>query len=166
MKALKISLIIIAVAVFVSGILYLFFKPLFYHFLYPFDRITGTIHVTMNGEKYNLKSDDVTGQYESNDEINVKARKETDGLNISVHGGEYGPYSLVIHIDGLNEPIQARIYQYNWWNVTSFNLDITIDSAEESIKFTSSANVNGVTENNSTTVAFSDDPFVYYIVSI
>ena len=120
----------------------------------------------MNGEKYNLKSDDVTGQYESNDEINVKARKEADGLNISVHGGEYGPYSLVIHIDGLNEPIQARIYQYNWWNVTSFNLDITIDRAEESIKFTSSANVNGSTENNSTTVAFSDDPFVYYIVSI
>ena len=77
MKALKKSIIIIAVilavAVLASGILYFFFKPVFYHFLYPFDRITGIIHVTMDGEKYKLISDDVTGQYDFKDEISVKA---------------------------------------------------------------------------------------------
>lgn len=170
MKALKKSIIIIAVilavAVLTSGILYFFFKPVFYHFLYPFDRITGIIHVTMDGEKYNLISDDVTEQYEFKDEISVKAHKDSDGLKTSIHGGEYGPYSLAIHIDGLNEPIKAVIYQYNWWNVTEFNLDISIDSAAETITLTSIAEVNGITENHSTTVAFSDKQYEYYIVSV
>ena len=170
MKAFKKSIIIIAlilaVAVLVSGILYLFFKPVFYHFLFPFDRITGTIHVTMNEEKYNLKKDDVIGQCDFKDAINVKAREDADGLKISIHGGEYGPYSLAIHIDGLNEPIIAVIYQYNWWNVSKFNLDISIDNAAETITFASNAKVNDTLENHSTTVAFSDEQYVYYIVSV
>ena len=144
----------------------MFFKPVFYHFLFPFDRITGTIHVTMNEETYNLKTDDVTGQCDFKDDISVKAREGADGLKISIHGGEYGPYSLAIHIDGLNAPIKAVIYQYNWWNVTAFNLDISIDSAAETITFTSTAKVNNAMENHSTTVAFSDEQYVYNIVSV
>lgn len=170
MKALKKPVIIIALflaaAIFISGILYLFFKPTFYHFLYPFDRITGTIHVTMDEEKYNLKSDDVIGQYEFKDEINVKVSNDADGLRTSIHGGEYGPYSLTIHINGLNDPIKAVIYQYNWWNVTKFNLDISIDSAAGTITFTSIAKVNGTKENHSSTVAISDEQYVFYIVSV
>ncbi len=170
MKTLKKPIIIIAVilafAVFVSGILYLFFKPFYYHFFYPFDRITGTIHVTMNGETYNLKSDDVSGQYDFEDEINVRVRKDADGLRTAVHGGEYGPYSLIIHIDGLNAPLQAVIYQYDRWNVTKFNLDISIDSEEESITFTSVAKVNGTMVNNSSAFTFSEEQYVYYVVSV
>lgn len=165
-KSIKIIAVILAVALLVSGILYLFFKPVFYHFLYPFDRITGTIHVTMNGEKYQLKSNDVIGQCDFKVEINVKARKDADGLKTSIHGGKYGPYLLAIHIDGLDEPLKAVIYQYNWWNVTEFKLDISIDSAAETITFTSTARVNDAMENHSTTVAFSDEQYVHYIVSV
>ena len=170
MKALKKSIIIIAVifavAVLASVILYFFFKPVFYHFLYPFDRITGIVHVTMDGEKYNLISDDVIGQYEFKDEINVKVSNDADGLRTSIHGGEYGPYSLTIYIDGYNDPIEVGIYQYNWWNVTKFDLDISIDSEAATITFTSVAEVNGTKENHSTTVAISDEQYVFYIVSV
>lgn len=165
-KLIKTTAAILAVAVLASGILYLFSTPLFYHFLYPFDRIAGTVHVTMNGEEYKLKSSDVTGQFDFTEEIAVRVREDADGASLSVHGGKYGPYSLIIRADGLNAPLEMVIYQYNWWNVTKFNMDISIDNAAETITFTSTAKVNGVTESRSTTASFSDGTYKHFIVSV
>ena len=167
-KGYRIAAFVLASVLLFVGVLFLFFKPLLYR-LYPFDRITGTVCVSIDGEKNELKRSDVAVRYD-NSEIDVGFREDFDGARISVQGGEYGPYTLIINIDGLNSPIEAVIYQYNWWNVSKFNLDISIDNANESITLTSSSNSlneNGksVRENHSSKSAFSEKHIIT-IVSV
>lgn len=160
-KAIKVIAILLALVVLFEGIMYLFFKPLFYHFFYPFDRITGTVCITIDGKQYDLKRTDVVGRHDSGKEIGTGFRKTADGAKLSIRGGEYGPYTLTIHVDGVNTPLEVMIYQYNWHNVVKFHLDISIDSAAETITYTSTATVNGSrsAEERSTAISFSDSIF-------
>ena len=166
-KATKIIAVTLAVILLLAGISYLFLKPLYYRFFYFGDRISGTVHITIDGEEYDLQRSDVTGQQDFMNEVEVGVRNGTDGARISIHGGEYGPYSLMINVDGLNAPLEAVIYQYNWWNISKFTLDISIDHAAETVTFTSTAQVNDTpAESRMTTVAFSDGKFKHYIVTV
>lgn len=162
-----ISIILAAVLLFVL-ISYLFFKPLFYRF-YPFDRITGTVCVTVDGEKSDLKSSDISGSY-GDEEVGVGFSSVEDGAKISIHGGEYGAYTLKIKADAVVSPLEAVIYQSNWWSAAKFDLDISIDSASKKITFTSTAQVlneegKWITEKRTNTAAFSDREYSHYIVS-
>lgn len=166
-KATKIIAVILAVILLVAGISYLFLKPLYYRLFYFGDRISGTVHITIDGKEYDLQKSDVTGQQDYKNEVDVGVLNGTDGARISIHGGEYGPYSLLINVDGMSAPLEAVIYQYNWWNTSKFTLDISIDHAAETVTFTSTAQVNDTAaESRSTTVAFSDGKFKHYIVTV
>lgn len=163
----KFIALIFAVALLFFVVLFLFCKPIAHRF-YPFDRITGTVRVTVDGEKYDLKAGNVTGWHDEREEVEVELRETADGAKLSMHGGEYGPYVLVFHINGTDLPLEAVVYQYNWYNVTEFELDISIDTAAETVTFSSSAEVvtDSVTEEHTTTAAFSDDPRWHSIVSV
>ena len=50
-KSAKIISIILAAALLFAGLVFLLFRPLYYRF-YPFDRITGTVRITIDGEAY------------------------------------------------------------------------------------------------------------------
>lgn len=168
-KTAKIIAIILAAALLLAGLVFLLFRPLYYRF-YPFDRITGTLRITVDGEEYALKAGDVTGRLDAS-EIAVGFRNGADGAEISIRGGEYGPYSLLIQVDGVSIPMEAVVYQSNWWNVVKFDLDISIDRAAGTITFTSSAKVvnagsRRITEKHTTTASFSDGKPVHYIVTV
>lgn len=170
-KATKIIAVILAVILLLAGISYLFLKPLYYRFFYFGDRITGTISVTIDGEKYDLKGSDLFATHDNEKDIKIGFRNQEDAAAISIHGGEYGPYRLMIQIDGIDSPLEAVIYQYNWYNVSKFDLDVSIDHETETITFSSTAQVlseNGEldTENRSTTVGFSDGKCIHYIVTV
>jgi hypothetical protein len=170
-KATKIITVILAVILLFAGISYLFLKPLYYRFFYFGDRITGTISVTTDGEKYDLKASDLSATHDNEKDIKIGFRNEADAAAIAIHGGEYGPYTLMIHIDGIDFPLEAVIYQYNWYNISKFDLDVSIDHETETITFSSTAQVlseNGEldTENRSTTVGFSDGKCIHYIVTV
>ena len=98
-KATKIIAVVLAVILLFAGISYLFLKPLYYRFFYFGDRISGTVHITIDGEEYDLQRSDVTGQQDFMNEVEVGVRNGTDEARISIHGGEYGPYSLMINVD-------------------------------------------------------------------
>lgn len=170
-KATKIIAVILAVILLLAGISYLFLKPLYYRFFYFGDRITGTISVTIDGEKYDLKGSDLFATHDNEKDIKIGFRNQEDAAAISIHGGEYGPYRLMIQIDGIDSPLEAVIYQYNWYNVSKFDLDISIDRAAETITFSSTAQVFNETgelskENRTTTAVFSDGRYTHYIVTV
>ena len=163
-KATVIIAVLLAAVLLFAAISYLFFKPLFYRF-YPFDRITGTVCVTTDGEKTDLNEGDVTAFYDY-EEIGIGFHNAEDGAKISIHGGEYGSYTLKIKVDGVGSPLEAVIYQSNWWNVSKFNMDISIESAAKKITFTSNAEVlneegKWITEEHTTTAAFSDGKYIH-----
>lgn len=170
MKVVKLIAIIVAAVLLFVGISYLFFKTLYYRLFYPWNRINGTICITIDGKEYKLKESDVTGSHES-EEIGIGFRNGTDGTKVSIHGGDYGPYTLMIHVDGISAPLEVVVYQYNWWNVSEFDLDISIDNTKETISFNSTAQVldeDGikVTEKHSTRAKFSDGYYVHHVVSV
>ena len=166
-RTCKFFVLVLAVALLFVVVVFVFCKPIAHRF-YPFDRITGTVRVTVDGEPYDLKAGDVTGSQYGREDVEVELRKTADGTKLSMHGGEYGPYVLVFHINGTDLPLEAVVYQYNWYNVTEFELDISIDTAAETVTFSSIAEVvtDSVTEEHTTTAAFSDDPRWHSIVSV
>ena len=170
MKAIKIISIIVFAIILLVLISFFFFKPLFYRVFYPWNRINGTIHLRIDGEKYDLNGNDLTVMHE-NATIEFECRKSEDGTKVSIHGGDYGPYRLIINSEGTNFPLEVVIFQYNWWNIVDFDLDISLDSASNKITFTSNAQVlneNGkeVMEKHSTSFELTVKDFIYYIVSL
>ena len=164
-KVKKIIAIVVAVLL-LAGIALILINHLLYRFIFNSDRITGTIHVTLDGEEYDLKDGDVTGCYESN-VIGIEFSKTTDGAKVSTRGGDYGPYELWIHIEGLASPLKAVVFQYNWWNVVEFDLTVSIDSAAEKITIRSKAKVLfNSSEEHTSEFNLSDEYIGHYIVSI
>lgn len=162
----KFIALVLAVALLFVAVVLLLCKPIAHRF-YPFDRITGTVSVTVDGEPCALKAGDVTG-WRGREEVEVGFRETADGAKLSIRGGDYGPYVLVFHINGTDIPLEAVVYQYNWYNVTEFDLNISIDTAAETVTFSSTAEVvtDSNTEKRTTTAAFSDSPRWHLMVSV
>ena len=98
-------------------------------------------------------------------------KKNGAGSKVSIHGGDYGPYTLMINAYGSEHPPEVVIFQYNWWNVAEFDLNIVIDRAADKITFTSSAQIlnedgKKIAENNTASFDLSDENIEYYIVSV
>ncbi len=171
MKAVKTTAIILAVILLFIGIICFFYKPLYYR-VYPWDRITGTIHVTIDGEEYELKNSEITASYTGHGKkVGNGYNNSDDGTKVSMHGGDYGPYSFFIRIEEVDSLIEAVVYQYNSWNVTKFDLDISIDHTTDKITVTSTAQVlneeaQWTTQERKTESELSHGKITHYIVSI
>ncbi len=169
MKTVKI-IATVAVVLLLAGISWIVLFPLYCRYLFSSNRITGTIFVTVDGEKYDLKDGDVTGLYENSD-IGVELSNMPDGARVSTLGGDYGPYTLSIHIEGMDTPLTVVVYQYNWWNVTEFDLTVSVDTSAGKISIKSKAKVLNETifigqEEHSTEFNLSDENITHIIVSI
>ena len=169
-KTIKIIAIILALILLFIAISYFFIKPLYYRLFYFSDRIRGTVSVEIDGEKYDLKGSEVKGTFQ-NQTIRTGFKDVDEGANISIRAGEYGPYRLLITIDKLNITLECIVYQYNWWNVCDFDLDISIDSTTGKVKLSSSATVlnekaEKTEHKNSSENDFFDEKITYYITSI
>ena len=99
-----------------------FVKPIRYR-LYPGDRITGTVQVTVNGQPVALSADDVSGS----DKVNVLPN---GGVDVRIRGGDYGEHTFFVAFSADHTPLAVHCFQHNWWSVMRF--DVTIDVSAES----------------------------------
>ena len=121
-KKIILTICIIMAVCFSLCILY---KPIYYR-LYLGDRIKGNIEIKIDDRTYFLE--------ENNFHSSGKSKMFDDGTaGISIRAGEYGIYSLEILGTPIEKPISIRCYQYNWWNVMDFELDIKIDTAQNEV---------------------------------
>ena len=157
--------LLIALAI---GSLKLLFPQLYYR-LYLGDRITGTVTVTVDGDPYPLEHDAITP---TDSDLFKQARVSyrSDGsARVRIHSGAYGMYGFCLTIDGVAQPIHITAYQFNWWNVTSFDLSVSIDTEANTVTFST---VTEQLHNNGTvytyvrteTVPLADSEIVFSIV--
>lgn len=100
----------------------LIYKPVYYR-LYPGDRIRGDIQVIVDGQTYALT--------ESSFSDSGKVTSKDDGsANVRIKAGEYGAYEFVMDADAVGQPVTIRCYQYNWWNVMDFDLQLHVDTQQ------------------------------------
>lgn len=104
-------------------------KPIYYR-LYPGDRITGYLTVTVDGEAYALGSEQFEG-------LTSFDAREDGAAKLGIHAGEYGGYPIVLHLpfDAVSE-LQIRCFQANWWDVAKFDLHMEIQTAEQTVTAT------------------------------
>ena len=101
---------------------FLLYRP-FYRRVYTGDRIKGKVSITVDGEAYFSDMSDISGC----DKWNVSG----GDISLAIKGGEYGKYSCQVIVPKIDKAVSICIYQFNWWNVTEFDLDIAVDAKLE-----------------------------------
>ncbi len=91
------------------------------------DRIKGNISVTVDNEMISLNMADIHGC----DKWNVQGWN----ASVAVKGGEYGRYDIGVDIPGLERSVTVACHQYNWWNVTRFDLEILVDTQKNFVTY-------------------------------
>ncbi len=109
----------------------------FYHLLYPGAHVSGTVCLTVDGERVPLKAEDFTNQTgEDKFGRRLRVRPRADGsAKIAWRAGSYGSYNCSLRVPGLDEPIQLGVYQYNNWNVCRFELEILVDREAGTVEY-------------------------------
>lgn len=131
-----------------------FYKPLYYR-LYPFDRIRGTVSVSVDGRKAEISP--------------AEGVSTSDGTaHVSIKAGEYGGYSFNLYADGISRPVEVSVYHYNWWNVTRFQLECAADTQSETIDISCrytmlSEEGTELPESFSKTVVYGNERIYIYI---
>lgn len=122
------------------------YKPICYR-LYRGDRIKGKINLTIDDKPCFIE--------ENNIELHSSGNVKIDGAtaDISIHGGEYGKYSFEILDTPIGEPVLISCFQFNWWNVQTFELTINVDTEQGEVAYT----------GNCTTIAESGKKLSYPI---
>jgi len=148
----KVVRLLSAVAVLIMIIVSFNYKWLYYH-LYPFDRITGTYSITVNGEKiYPIEEYYVT-------ETGGKIRLENDTKSFKTKGG-YGMQGIGFIVDNdilykiTNDDrfkecddvdLNISYFNTNEWHLIEF--DIKIDIVDEADKWYACYDVNWICPN-------------------
>lgn len=135
--------------------------PTLYYRVYPFDRITGTVTVTVDGKPYPLHSDSFSTDktvYRNTPHASINA----DGsARVRIRGGEKTSYGFLLHIDGVDQPIRIGTFHFNWWDVTQFDLTVSVDASADTVTFRCTAKVIGndgewIPVEDSDTLSLSD----------
>ena len=127
--------------------------------LYPGDRIRGTVQLTVDGSRRMLNEKSVQNdggfqiQYTDDGAADVRSR-----------GGDYGDYAFELLLDELDQPIIVCCFQHNWWNVQRFELQITVDTASQTIQYTGHSSDYGsngkrIADSIEISQTFSDDVY-------
>lgn len=126
-KKEKIRTAVIIVLTAIAGLVLC--SPIFYR-LYRGDRIKGTVEVVIDGETYSLRESDI----ELSDAGKVKIN--ADGTaDISIHAGEYGKYGFDISDTPAGRSVSVSCFQFNWWNVTTFELKIEMNTSQGTVAY-------------------------------
>lgn len=147
--------------VLIAAVVYLGFcvgyKTIYYR-MYKADRITGQITVDIDGQAAALDAQRTREHWNCEGDFSI----EDHGVNISLKAGDHGLYEFDIYIVGLEQPLHFNAYQFNWWNVKTFRIDIAVDNAENTAHvrcFTTNINEKGnIHENEKTSeLELTDD---------
>ncbi len=139
--------------------------PTLYYRIYPFDRITGTVTVTVDGKPYPLRADEFS---ENRDVFHGTPRFSVLGgtSHVRIRGGEKEPYGFMLKIDGVEHPMRIGTFHFNWWDVTKFDLDIAINTTAKTVTMQSSTQQignDGSTLHSTQTETFSlSDPEISF----
>ncbi len=139
--------------------------PTLYYRIYPFDRITGTVSVTVDGSPYQLRADEFSidrDTFHGTPRISVLGTT----AHVRIRGGEKEPYGFLLKIDGVEHPMRIGTFHFNWWNVTKFDLSIAVDTAAKTVTMQSNTQQianDGSTLHSTQTKTFSlSDPEISF----
>ena len=110
------------------------FPAVFYR-VYPFARITGTVTVTVDGKPYSLHPHSISALEDSHRDTPHSSIKPDGSARVRIHAGRYGMYGFCLTIDDVAQPIRITAYQFDWWNVTRFDLTVSVDTVSNSVTF-------------------------------
>ena len=139
--------------------------PTLYYRIYPFDRITGAVTVTVDGKPYLLRTDEFS---ENRDVFHGTPRFSVLGgtAHVRIRGGEKEPYGFMLKIDGVEHPMRIGTFHFNWWDVTKFDLGIAVDTTAKTVTMQSSTQQignDGSTLHSTQTETFSlSDPEISF----
>ena len=129
----RLVIILAAVAAVITVCLAFFFlyKPSYYR-LYSGDRITGEIIVNIDGRSAQFGEERTREVWNCEGDFSV-----TDHTaKVSLKAGDYGLYEFAVYVVGLDQPLQFAAFQFNWWNVKTFRIDVAVDMAENTAHIT------------------------------
>lgn len=106
---------------------------LYYRILYFDDRVKITTNIFIDGEKieFDKKSLEISGK--GTGTIHLDNNK--NGFNISFKGSEYENYDIHFKVQEYN--FDLTIAHWNWWDVFRINLEIYINTNENTISYKS-----------------------------
>ena len=139
--------------------------PTLYYRIYPFDRITGTVTVTVDGKPYLLRADEFS---KNQDVFHGTPRFSVLGgtAHVRIRGGEKEPYGFMLKIDGVEHSMRIGTFHFNWWDVTKFDLSIAVDTTAKTVTMQSSTQQignDGSTLHSTQTETFSlSDPEISF----
>lgn len=97
--------------------------------VYPFPRLTGKVKVTCNGEPCVLTEECFSGF----DSVRlIKQDRASLGIRNTRELGTCGR----IRVNALEQPITLWFETEKWWDTLRFDLDISIDTVQNSVTFT------------------------------
>ena len=173
LSRLALTLAKIAVAcLLLLGILFAAARPWYYRLGYFGGRVSGTVSVEMDGARYDLRAEDFSIVKNGHWGERMSVREKPDGsARVAIKAGDYGSYGFYLRLEGLEQPIRIMSYQYNWWNVTRFELLIRVDRPAGKIYIESAAedldeNGHWRSEPHAETLDLSDQELTYLIVSV
>ena len=165
-------LIVVALLLLLELALFLLARPWYYRLGYFGRRVSGTVRVEVDGEPYDLRAEDFSIVKKGLWGERMSVREKSDGsARVAIKAGDYGSYGFYLRLDGLEQPIRIMSYQYNWWNVTRFELLIRVDRAAGTIYIESAAEDLDESgrwrpEPHSETLDLFSDKLDYFMVSV
>ena len=125
-KSRKIFLIFVSIVIIAVTAIRFAAPSLFFGYIYPFDRIKGTVSLTIDGKDIPLSDCEVTCTHRDQEE-----KLHVSGSKIKNRAGEYGRYIYTVK-HGSTE-FSFYIYQANCWNCEDFDISFSIDTASRTI---------------------------------
>ncbi len=125
-KAVKIAFMVIIIAALLLAAC--FFARLTYYRAYSGSRLTGTVTVTVDGEVYKLKKDQVSG----GDTVKIK---KGGSAYFSAAAGEYGRYMFFVRPEALDDTVEISVMKSKWWDIKRFELNISIDTKKGTVTY-------------------------------
>ncbi len=130
-KRILIVLIVCLSVILLLGLLcFLISRPWYYRLFYPWDRYTGTVTVEVDGEPaaFTVKEREI--------EKPVRILQQGTGFaRLSMRANDYGIYGFLLHVDGLEQPMELSSLKWNW-QVIRYNVLVSINREEGSVSVT------------------------------
>ena len=118
---------VFAVLVIIGAITIRFLKPsLFYGYLYPFNRIKGTVEITIDGKNIPLSECEISCM-----KANSSEKLHISGKKIKNRAGKYGAYIYIIKHD--DTEIRYYLYQSNCWNCADYDIEFIVNTSEKTV---------------------------------
>ncbi len=112
-----------------------FLTPWLYYRLYFGDRIKGNVTVTIDGEPAAIMQDTAVSSFQGLEDA-AKFRAVDNALYVSTRANAYGSYQFIFYVEELPEiPLRFNSYQFNWWNVTEFELYYNVDTQAQIVEY-------------------------------